>query len=98
MSRRKMALLGIVAVALAVTAGWSVSEVASQGGRLGHAAQHKNMQLVGHDDLQARSAYQPIVHQHTGGRWIASAGHHGGTACTPTTGVVASNCTSLVHA
>src|SRR5207249_1958808 len=96
MSRRKMALLGIVAVALAVTAGWSVSEVASQGGRLGHAAQHKNMQLVGHDDLQARSAYQPIVHQHPGGRWIAYVGHHGGTAFNPTTGVVESNGTSIV--
>ena len=96
MSRRKMALLGIVAVALAVTAGWSVSEVASQGGRLGHAAQHKNMQLVGHNDLQARSAYQPIVHQHPGGRWIAYVGHHGGTAFNPVTGVVESNGTSIV--
>ena len=29
-------------------------------------------------DLQARSAYQPVIH-HQGDRWIAYVGHHGGT-------------------
>jgi hypothetical protein len=36
-----------------------------------------NMRLVGYSDLQARSAYQPLVHQQ-GHHWIAYIGHHGG--------------------
>ena len=36
------------------------------------------MRLVGYNDLQARSAYQPTIH-HQGNRWIAYIGHHGGT-------------------
>jgi hypothetical protein len=27
-----------------------------------HAAEQRDMALVGHDDLQARSAYQPTIH------------------------------------
>jgi len=42
----------------------------------------KNMRLVGYSDLQARSAYQPVVH-HQGQRWIAYIGHHGGTQEVP---------------
>jgi len=45
-----------------------------------------NMRLVGTDDLQARSAYQPIVqHQIVGNheRWIAYIGHHNGSAPNP---------------
>ena len=38
-----------------------------------------NMDLVGYNDLQARSAYQPLV-QKQGDRWIAYIGHHGGEA------------------
>ena len=40
------------------------------------------MKLVGYNDLQARSAYQPIIHQQ-GDRWIAYIGHHGGTDDVP---------------
>ena len=40
------------------------------------------MRLVGHNDLQARSAYQPTVHRQ-GERWIAYIGHHGGTDAVP---------------
>ncbi|MBV9584730.1 MAG: hypothetical protein JO213_07580, partial [Alphaproteobacteria bacterium] len=36
-----------------------------------------NMRLVGYNDLQARSAYQPVIH-HQGDRWVAYIGHHGG--------------------
>ena len=36
----------------------------------------------GHHDLQARSAYQPTIHNQ-GGRWIAYIGHHGGTHGVP---------------
>src|SRR5579871_5047364 len=41
-----------------------------------------NMQLVGYNDLQARSSYQPTIH-HQGTRWIAYIGHHGGTDAIP---------------
>jgi hypothetical protein len=39
------------------------------------AAESLNIELVGTNDLQARSAYQPIV-QRQGNRWIAYIGHH----------------------
>jgi hypothetical protein len=42
----------------------------------------KNMRLVGWSDLQARSAYQPVIHRQ-GNRWIAYIGHHGGTQEVP---------------
>jgi hypothetical protein len=50
-----------------------------------HAQQQpeaSNMRLVGMNDLQARSAYQPTIH-HQGDRWIAYIGHHGGTDPIP---------------
>jgi hypothetical protein len=54
-----------------------------------------NMELVGFNDLQGRSCYQPlVVHQH--GREIAYCGHHAGTGFNPLTGQVESNGTSLV--
>ncbi len=40
------------------------------------------MRLVGYDDLQARSAYQPTIHRQ-GERFIAYIGHHGGTEKVP---------------
>jgi len=54
-----------------------------------------NMELAGHDDLQGRSAYQPII-VNENGREIAYVGHHTGTALNPLTGVVEPNGTSLV--
>ena len=64
------------------------------------AAEQRNMRLVGMDDLQARSAYQPVIHyQQSGqqnGRWIASVGHHGGKRMNPLTGQVELNGTSIV--
>ena len=53
------------------------------------------MELVGHDDLQGRSAYQPTPHLQRG-RWIAYVGHHGGRARNPLTGVDEDNGTSIV--
>ena len=46
--------------------------------KIGAPPEASNMKLVGYDDLQARSAYQPTIH-HQGDRWIAYIGHHGGT-------------------
>ncbi len=59
-----------------------------------------NMRLVGYNDLQARSAYQPTIH-HQGDRWIAYIGHHGGTDAIPNpvnpmTGKEEPNGTSIV--
>ncbi len=59
------------------------------------------MELVGFDNLQARSAYQALVHHHTTGgadRWIVYVGHHGGDAPNPITGKVEPNGTSIVDA
>src|SRR5215510_8559367 len=43
---------------------------------VGDPPQAKNMWLVGFNDLQARSAYQPTIHKQ-GDRYIAYIGHHG---------------------
>jgi hypothetical protein len=59
------------------------------------AEEQRNMRLVGMDDLQARSAYQPVVH-HQGARWIAYIGHHGGKRMNPLTGQVEDSGTSIV--
>ena len=55
----------------------------------------RDMRLVGHDDLQGRSAYQPVIHRR-GDRWIAYVGHHGGRKLNPLTGAVEPNGTSIV--
>jgi hypothetical protein len=54
-----------------------------------------NMELVGHDDLQGRSAYQPSIFRQ-GDRFIAYIGHHGGMAMNPLTGGTESNGTSIL--
>jgi hypothetical protein len=54
----------------------------AQSPKLGDPPEAKNMRLVGHNDLQARSAYQPTIH-HQGNRYIAYVGHHGGTRDVP---------------
>ena len=59
------------------------------------AAEKNNMELLGSHDLQARSAYQPLVHRH-GDRWIAYIGHHGGKNVNPITGANEDNGTSIV--
>ena len=68
--------------------------------RVGDPPEANDMALVGYNDLQARSAYQPTIHQQ-GGRWIAYIGHHGGTddipnPVNPMTGVAEPNGTSIV--
>ena len=53
------------------------------------------MTLVGSNDLQARSAYQPVI-QKQGNRWIAYIGHHGGEMPNLLTGELEPNGTSIV--
>jgi len=59
------------------------------------AAQQSNMELAGYTDLQARSAYQPVI-QKQGDRWIAYIGHHAGVQLNPLTGRQEPNGTSVV--
>ncbi len=61
----------------------------------GTAAEAKDMRLVGHEPLQARSAYQPLVVKQ-GDRWIAYVGHHGGERMNALTGRMELNGTSIV--
>jgi hypothetical protein len=53
------------------------------------------MALVGYNDLQGRSAYQPIV-INQGGREVAYVGHHAGLLLNPLTGQSEANGTSIV--
>jgi hypothetical protein len=50
--------------------------------KVGDPPEAKDMALVGYHDLQARSAYQPVVREQIG-RWILYVGHHGGTDGAP---------------
>jgi hypothetical protein len=50
-----------------------------------------NMALVGYHDLQARSAYQPIVHTYDDGRRILFVGLHAGSTMNDMTGEVEVN-------
>src|SRR5215813_1533100 len=68
--------------------------------KIGAPPEAKNMRLVGMNDLQARSAYQPTIHRQ-GDRYIAYIGHHGGTPDVPkplntVTGQAEFNGTSIV--
>jgi hypothetical protein len=59
----------VVALGIALPAGVAAQQQAR--------TEKQNMELVAYDDLQSRSAYQPIIHRQ-GQRWIAYIGHHGG--------------------
>jgi hypothetical protein len=54
----------------------------AQAPKVGDPPEASNMRLVGMNDLQARSAYQPTIHKQ-GNRYIAYIGHHGGTRDVP---------------
>jgi hypothetical protein len=79
----KAAPRGLPRAALCVLAAiaW-LGPAASQTQKVGAAPEAKDMRLVGHSDLQARSAYQPTIHKQ-GSRYIAYVGHHGGTDAVP---------------
>src|SRR2546430_13655669 len=71
-------VLGLVLLSLVA------APASSQAPARGHGAEAHDMELVGHDELQGRSAYQPTIHQQRG-RFIAYVGHHGGRARKPPT-------------
>src|SRR5213594_4141442 len=82
-------VLGLVLLSLVA------APASSQAQARGHGAEAHDMELVGHDDLQGRSAYQPTIHQQRG-RFVAYVGHHGGRAKNPLTGADEDNGTSIV--
>jgi hypothetical protein len=59
-----------------------VAPALAQSPKVGDPPEASNMRLVGMNDLQARSAYQPTIHKQ-GERYIAYIGHHGGTPDVP---------------
>ncbi len=89
----RVRVFSCLAVALGLVL-WSADRTAPQQ-PAPREADSSNLRLVGQNDLQARSAYQPIIHQQ-GNRWIAYVGHHGGQALNPLTGKVENNGTSIV--
>src|SRR5437899_8801230 len=89
--RRRASRLVLSLVVAALTAGPASSQAPARG----HGAEAHDMELVGHDELQGRSAYQPTIHQQRG-RFIAYVGHHGGRARNPLTGTDEDNGTSIV--
>src|SRR5258705_3609 len=91
MTRQALLIVGFLVAA---------STAHAQQQKVGDPPEASNMRLVGWSDLQARSAYQPTIHQQ-GNRWIAYIGHHGGTddipaPLNPMTGKAEPNGTSIV--
>jgi hypothetical protein len=96
-----MTRLNLLALASTMLAALGLASAANgEMQKIGAPPEASNMRLVGYNDLQARSAYQPtIVHQ--GDRYLAYIGHHGGTAdipkpVNPLTGQPEFNGTSIV--
>src|SRR6266571_241799 len=79
-----------VAAAVTVVGMFAVTTTAQQ-----NAAPSRDMTLLGSNDLQARSAYQPVI-QKQGTRYIAYVGHHGGMMPNLITGKLEPNGTSVV--
>jgi len=75
--------------ALALLLALAVAPAAAQ------APESHDMRLVGQHDLQARSAYQPLIVKQ-GDRFIAYVGHHGGSKPNALTGAAERNGTSIL--
>jgi hypothetical protein len=69
---------GCAAIALPLLSGAAIAQTQ----KVGAPPEAMNMKLVGYNDLQGRSAYQPTI-AHQGDRYIAYIGHHGGTDAVP---------------
>ena len=97
--KKSNALFSCLTSAIAATVALC-APAAAQAPKVGDPPEAKDMRLVGMNDLQARSAYQPTIHKQ-GGRFIAYVGHHGGTPevpkpLNPLTGQAEFNGTSIV--
>src|ERR1700758_5116169 len=85
----------IVAVFFLLTAAGCAQMISQSQSGPGRNPEAKDMALVGYNDLQNRSAYQPVIH-HQGNRFIAYIGLHGGSALNPLTGKDEPNGTAIV--
>src|SRR5262249_32644040 len=94
---RRFALGAVLAAATALLALPAAAQTLPHAPKVGDPPEALNMRLVGHNDLQARSAYQPTIAKQ-GGRYIAYIGHHGQTPgpTNPLTGQPELNGTSIV--
>lgn len=98
-ARKTLLLLGLAGLA-AVVGSSAMAQTRPDAPKIGDPPEAMNMRLVGMNDLQARSAYQPTIHRQ-GNRYIAYIGHHGGTddvpkPMNPITGQAEFNGTSIV--
>jgi hypothetical protein len=96
-SRRQFAMGAAAGAAVAAGAGGLTAAEGARRRQKRDRAERKNLELVGFDDLQARSAYQPLVEfNRIARRWIAYVGHHAGSSPNPLTGTVEDNGTSII--
>src|SRR3989442_12992187 len=86
--------LSVVLLCLVMTS-FAAGPASAQAPARGHGAEARDMELVGHEPLQSRSAYQPTIHRQSG-RFIAYVGHHGGRGRNPLPGRDEGNGTSVV--
>src|SRR5215469_11457221 len=82
MRRNRLSSTIHVGLALCAAAVFAPTASSAAEQKIGAPPEAMNMRLVGYDDLQGRSAYQPTIH-HQGNRYIAYIGHHGGTPEIP---------------
>jgi hypothetical protein len=73
--RRAVAGAALAGV-LALVAGLATAQTRKEAPKIGDPPEAMNMRLVGYNDLQGRTAYQPTVFKQSG-RYIAYIGHHG---------------------
>lgn len=99
---------GLMATAFAAVAaaGFAVPAQAQQGPPdaerppqyQGHGSEAENIRLVGHHDLDARSAYQPLSKFNpVNDQWYTYVGHHAGSSVNSLTGEMEDNGTSIVR-
>ena len=77
MRSNRLAVIGVVALAVAFLTVFAGLRAASADdlNKFNHQ-QQQDMSLVGTDDLQARSTYQPTLHKYGPGRYLLFTGHH----------------------
>lgn len=64
----------------------------------GHGSEAENIRLVGHHNLDGRSAYQPLSKFNpVNDQWYTYVGHHAGSAVNSLTGQMEDNGTSIVR-
>ena len=95
MGRIALRNLLVFALAAAASATPAAAATAAQQPAAESHMESRNMKLAGYHDLQARTAYQPVI-QRQGERWIAYVGHHGDNKLNPLTGKMEDNGTSII--